>query len=139
MCGTVGSGEIESTSSVAQLENGLLNIRSNIWHRDVSNTSADVVADHDAGAADLALNTGNNAFTNPYIGGANYAVMATAKRYSVDGVYLKPSAFGDVINNLEPYIGTFFDAVTYKGAFDPSGTTWTSGWTVPSTLGYFAE
>ena len=137
--GTVGSGEIESTSSVAQLENGLLNIRSNIWHRDVSNTSADVVADHDAGAADLALNTGNNAFTNPYIGGANYAVMATAKRYSVDGVYLKPSAFGDVINNLEPYIGTFFDAVTYKGAFDPSGTTWTSGWTVPSTLGYFAE
>jgi hypothetical protein len=63
------------------------------------------------------------------------------KRYEVGGVYLKPSAFGDVINNLEPYIGTFFDAVTYKGAFNPAGVVapWTSDWTVPAQLGYFAD
>ncbi|MGJ8638848.1 MAG: hypothetical protein ACSHYA_05605 [Opitutaceae bacterium] len=136
--GTVGVDAASSSSSVAQFHSGLLNIRGNIWHRDVSNTSPDVVADHDAGAADLALSS-DNAFTNPFIGGANFAVMATAKRYSVGGVYLKPSTTPDVTGNLEPYIGTFFDVVSYKGAFDPTATTWTAGWTVPSTLGYFAE
>ena len=68
-----------------------------------------------------------------------FRTMATASRYSVGGVYLKPLAFGAVIQNLEPYIGTFFDAVTYKGAFDPASTPWTAGWTVPAQLGYFAD
>jgi hypothetical protein len=135
----IPSLDINGTSA-DQLENGLLNIRSNIWHRDVSNTSAEVVADHDQGAADQALSNGtNNVFSNPFIGGANYAVMATAKRYSVGGVYLKPSPTPDVTGGLEPYVGTFFDAVNYKGAFDPNGETWTYGWTVPSALGYFAQ
>ncbi len=125
-----------------QYNNGLLRVRSNIWFRDVSDASnPDVVADHDQGDADLALTpvSNNNTFSNPFIGGANYATMATAKRYSVGGVYLKPPAFGDVIENLEPYIGTFFKSVGYKGAFDPSSPAWTSGWTVPSKLGYFAD
>lgn len=135
----IASLDINGTSEDMR-QNGLLNIRNNIWFRNVESTDADSIADHDAGTADLALAAGSgNTFTNPYIGGANYAHMATAKRYSTGGVYLKPAAFGDVINNLEPYIGTFFDAVTYKGAFDPAATTWTSGWTVPSVLGLFAE
>ena len=123
-------------------DNGLLRVRSNIWFRDVSDASnADVVADHDQGDADLALTpaSNNNTFSNPFLGGANYATMATAKRYSVGGVYLKPTALGDVINQLEPYIGTFFKAVNYKGAFDPSSKPWTDGWTVPFKLGYFAD
>jgi len=119
-------------------EEGLLNIRGNVWHRDVENTSVEAIADHDAGKADEAL-ASDNAFSNPFIGGANFAHMATAKRYSVGGVYLKPSTTPDVTSGLEPYIGTFFDVVTYKGAFDPSATTWTSGWTVPSVLGLFAQ
>jgi hypothetical protein len=129
-------------TTAQQYADGLLEVRSNIWFRDVSDsTNADVVADHDEGSADLALTpaANNNTFANPFIGGANFVVMATAKRDSVGGVYLKPSAFEDVITNLEPYIGTFFDAVNYKGAFDPSGTAWTNGWTVPSQLGYFAD
>jgi hypothetical protein len=134
-----------STSAAAQLQNGLLNIRSNIWFRDVStpyssdSSNNDSVSDHDAGVADVALNTGNNTFKNPILGGANFAVMATAKRYSVGGVYLKPSTTPEVTGSLEPYIGTFFDAANYKGAFDPNATTWTSGWTVPFKLNYFAD
>lgn len=128
-----------NTTSEPQRAAGLLNIRNNIWFRDVSSLTADVVADHDQGTADLALSTGGNTFANPFLGGANYAVMATAKRYSVGGVYLKPSLIADVTGGLEPYIGTFFDAVNYKGAFDPNGTTWTSGWTVPAKLNYFAD
>ena len=125
-----------------QLDNNLLNVRSNIWFRDVSDAAnPDTVADHDQGVADLALTpvANGNTFSNPFIGGANYAVMATAKRYSVGGVYLKPAAFGDAISGLEPYFGSFFKNANYKGAFDLNATTWTSGWTVPSKLGFFAE
>ena len=133
-----------NATSVPQLQNGLLNIRSNIWFRDVSDGSnPDTVTDHDAGDAQLALSpaSNNNTFSNPFLGGANFADMATLKRYSANGVYLKPLVFtgADSVNDLEPYIGTFFDAVGYKGAFDPNTSTWTSGWTVPSKLGYFAE
>jgi hypothetical protein len=52
---------------------------------------------------------------------------------------LKPSSTPEVTSGLEPYIGTFFDEVTYKGAFDPSATPWTAGWTVGAKLGYFAD
>jgi hypothetical protein len=126
-----------------QVTDGNLQIRSNIWHLDVDNTSAESAAVHgDSADADAVLSS-DNSFSNPFIGGANYAVMgstgAAKKRYEVGGVYLKPSAFGDVINNLEPYTGSFFDAVNYKGAFSPSAVAWTDGWTVPAQLGYFAD
>jgi len=126
---------------------GLLQIRSNIWHRDIDDLAAEAVVDHDAGDADVPLSDAANfnVFSNPFLGGANYAVMGETgtakKRYEVGGVYLKPAVFAgsDVITNLEPYIGTFFDVVSYKGAFDPNGTPWTAGWTVPAQLGYFAD
>lgn len=128
-----------------QVTDGNLQIRNNIWHLDVDNTSAEVSTIHgDSADADSVL-ASDNSFTNPFLGGSNYAVMGSTavakKRYEVGGVYLKPSAFGDVINNLEPYIGTFFDAATYKGAFDPAATVspWTADWTVPAQLGYFAD
>lgn len=137
----IPSLDINGTSA-DQVAAGNLQIRSNIWYRNIDGTAAEALVDHDAGSAELVL-AADNSFTNPYLGGGNYATMgetgSAKKRYEVGGVYLKPSAFGDVINNLEPYIGTFFDAVNYKGAFSPSGATWTSGWTVPSALGYFAE
>lgn len=128
-----------------QVIDGNLQIRKNIWHLDVDNTSAEASAIHgDSADADSVL-ASDNSFANPFLGGANYAVMgssgAALKRYEVGGVYLKPSAFGDVITDLEPYIGTFFDVVGYKGAFDPTAaaTPWTAGWTVPAQLGYFAD
>lgn len=127
----------------AQVTAGNLQIRSNIWHLDVDNLGAETAAAHgDSADADAVL-ASDNAFSNPFLGGANYAVMGSTgvakKRYEVGGVYLKPSAFGDVISDLEPYIGSFFDAVNYKGAFSPSLTPWTAGWTVPAQLGYFAD
>jgi len=135
----IPSLDINGTSA-AMVTNGLLEIRSNIWYRDVADTGPEVAIDHDQGSAELAFNGSNgNVFVNPFLGGANFAVMATAKRYSVGGVYLKPSPTPEVTGNLEPYIGTFFDAVGYKGAFSPSETPWTDGWTVPSILGYFAD
>lgn len=129
-------------TSADQVTAGNLQIRSNIWHRDIDDTAAEALVDHDEGSAELVL-ASDNSFENPFLGGANYAVMgetvSAKKRYEVGGVYLKPAAFGDVITNLEPYIGTFFDVVSYKGAFSPDGTPWTAGWTVPAQLGYFAD
>lgn len=138
---------------------GLLNVRKNIFFQDLAQTTDDTATTtrtitlsltsdgvttsnteaigYDEGSADLVL--AGNTFTNPYLGGANYANMATADRNSANGVYLKPLASGNVVTDLEPYIGSFFDVVGYKGAFDPAATAWTSGWTVPSQLGYFVE
>lgn len=126
-----------------QVIDGNLQIRKNIWHLDVDNTSAEASAIHgDSADADSVL-ASDNSFANPFLGGANYDVMGAGvnalARNAVGGVYLKPAAFGDVINDLEPYVGTFFDAVNYKGAFSPNGTPWTAGWTVPAQLGYFAD
>jgi hypothetical protein len=137
----IPSLDINGTSA-AQVTAGNLQVRSNIWHVDIDDLAAEAVVDHDQGSAELVL-AANNSFANPFLGGANYATMgetgSAKKRYEVGGVYLKPSAFGDVVGSLEPYIGTFFDVVSYKGAFSPTATPWTAGWTVPAQLGYFAD
>ena len=137
-----------NSSSVAQVNAGNLQIRSNIWFRDVENTDDEDKSDHNDGSADLVFTTADkNVFKNPYLGGgSNYKVMGSGseskKRNEVGGVYLKPLVYsgGPVGADLEPYtIGSFFDAVTYHGAFDPAATPWTAGWTVPAQLGYFAD
>lgn len=137
----VPSLDINGTSA-DQVTAGNLQVRSNIWHVDIDDLAAEAVVDHDQGSAELVL-AANNSFENPFLGGANYATMgetgSAKKRYEVGGVYLKPANFGDVITSLEPYIGTFFDVVPYKGAFSPEATPWTAGWTVPAQLGYFAD
>jgi hypothetical protein len=127
----IGSGKLDMVTL------GLLNIRNNIWYFDGATNNA---ARHgDGSLADTVLAGGGNTFANPFLGGASYTNLNTLKRYEANGVPLKPLAFGDVVTNLEPYTGTYFDAVSYKGAFDPSVTAWTAGWTVPSQLGYFIE
>lgn len=132
----------------AQVTAGNLQIRSNVWHLDVDDTAAETAAANgDSADADAVLGNGSNYFSNPFLGGANYAVMgstgAAKKRYEVGGVYLKPLAFAGNdatdASKLEPYIGSFYDAVSYMGAFSPVETPWTAGWTVPAQLGYFAD
>jgi hypothetical protein len=131
----------------AQVTAGNLQIRSNVWHMDVDDTAVETAADNGASTdADTALGS-DNYFSNPYLGGSNYAVMGSGatskKRYEVGGVYLKPLAYAgnDATDStkLEPYIALYFDAVNYMGAFSPATTPWTDGWTVPSQLGYFAD
>jgi hypothetical protein len=129
-----------------QVTDGNLQIRNNVWWLDVDNTGTEASSIHgDSAAADAVL-ASDNFFANPYLGGNDYAVMGATgvakSRSEVGGVYLKPLAFvGNPATGgaAEPYIGQFFDAVTYKGAFDPASTPWTDGWTVPSQLGYFAD
>lgn len=129
-----------------QVTDGNLQIRNNVWHLDVDNLSGEASSIHgDSADADSVL-ASNNFFANPFLGGGNYAVMGSTgsalSRSAVGGVYLKPQAFAGnpaTSGAAEPYIGQFFDVVTYKGAFDPTGTPWTDGWTVPAQLGYFAD
>jgi len=128
-----------------QVAAGNLQIRKNVWHLDVDNTAAESAAIHGDSADAVSVLSADNAFENPYLGGANYAVMgstgAALKRYEVGGVYLRPLAFpgNPATEDLEPYIALYFDAVNFKGAFDPALTPWTDGWTVPAQLGYFAD
>ena len=65
---------------------GNLQIRSNVWHLDVDNASVETAAVH--GDTDAVTILGSdNYFSNPYLGGANYAVMgsdaSSKKRYEV--------------------------------------------------------
>jgi len=129
-----------------QVTDGNLQIRNNIWHLDVDNTAAETAAANGDSADAETVLASDNFFANPFLGGANYAVMGSTgvakKRYEVGGVYLKPLAFaGNPATEApaEPYIGQFFDVVTYKGAFDPTLEPWTADWTVPAQLGYFAD
>lgn len=127
----VGSGKLD------MVELGLLNIRNNIWYFD--GETNDAVRHGDSSLAETVLAANGNTFGNPFMGGAAYTNLNTIKRYETNGVPVKPTAFGAVTSGLEPYTGTHFDAVGYKGAVAPTGLAWTNGWTVPSQLGYFIE
>ncbi len=126
-----------NTTAVTRYNQGLLNVRSNIWHRKVGTNTA--VGHGETATAQTMLGADGNTFADPFLGSALTNNLTTKKRYETAGVPLKPAAFGDVITNLEPYTGTHFQAVSFKGAFDPSVEAWTAGWTVPSRLGYFIE
>lgn len=48
---------------------------------------------------------------------------------------LDPIPTGSVSGGIAPS-GSFYDAVTYKGAFDPAGSNWMLGWTLLDDAGY---
>lgn len=53
---------------------------------------------------------------------------------------LNPRPGGAVVtSSLEPYTGTFFQPVSYKGAFPTAGAIWTTGWSVANTGGYVQD
>lgn len=54
---------------------------------------------------------------------------------------LNPVPTGDAVtSNLAEYpSGDFFNKVNYKGAFDPSGDTWLTGWSTLSKYGYLTN
>lgn len=128
-----GQLDINSTSAAMQAA-GLLKVANNVWCADSSDPSGGTVS-----FSGTAPTGENNVTANPYLGGADYLNLTTLDRDDANGVPLKPSQVPAVLNDLAPYTGNFFTAVTYKGAFDPVATAWTSGWTVGSKLGYFVE
>jgi len=127
----IGSGKLDMVTL------GYLNIRNNIWYFD--GATNDAARHGDSSLAETVLGANGNTFGNPFMGGASYTNLNTLDRYEANGVPVKPTAFGAVTSGLEPYTGTHFQVVTYKGAVNPIGTAWTNGWTVPSQLGYFIE
>lgn len=63
-------------------------------------------------------------------------VLAGVSRIADGGLDPRPSG-AEVTSNLAEYPSdAFFDAVSYKGAFDPSGDLWVSGWTTLHKYGY---
>ena len=48
----------------------------------------------------------------------------------------RPSVSGAAGNGAVMPSGSFFQSVSYKGAFDPSGTPWINGWTALSEYGF---
>ena len=65
-------------------------------------------------------------------------VLANVSRTAAGSLDPRPSG-EDVTTNLAAYPSDdFFDAVSYKGAFDPSGGLWLSGWSTLHKYGYLA-
>jgi len=63
-------------------------------------------------------------------------VLAGVSRTADGGLDPRPSG-AEVSSDLAEYPSDdFFDAVSYKGAFDPSGDLWVSGWTTLHKYGY---
>jgi hypothetical protein len=52
------------------------------------------------------------------------------------GLDPRPSSSGAAGNGAVMPSGGFFESVSYKGAFNPSGTSWIIGWTALSEYGF---
>lgn len=86
-----------------------------------------------------ALNESSAAFQASFEGNGNMAadlgIEAQIEAYS-EGLIVTPTTnFG----GGTPATGDWFDAVSYKGAFDPADEAWIAGWTLLDAYGFVGE
>lgn len=156
-----------STLPGEQLENGTLGLASTIWYDVADSTVANIsggVSSHptdnfvagtfaDADPAKVLNNDASYpACTNNRVGTTGTATDLFFGQAAVGGFVgawdqnspkgLNPVPLGaSVTQNLVPYTATFFDEVSYIGAFAPdqNAVLWTSGWTVWNTAGILVD
>lgn len=132
---------------VQRFNSGDVVFRNNIWYNFglntgayVANPTAEGLARDDANTAIVFTGNGENfvnntTTTDPFPGPRANNVFDWRLGMFPVPVTSTGSAVTEATTNLEPYTATFFTSVGYKGAFDPTTTTWTTGWTAASGLG----
>lgn len=81
-----------------------------------------------------AFNDAGDPLTTQQIILQNYLISAQNEVYN-PGITITETDYdvvptGDVSSNLAVYPDDWYDAVTYKGAFDPTGANWLEGWSL---------
>jgi hypothetical protein len=114
--------------SRARLEDGDIVFSNNVWYGFNPDNTPESVFPQDFARAILTQQQFNNDIADPQISGVD--------RMGGGMLDPRPSSSGVAGNGAVIPAGGFFENVNYKGAFDPSGTSWISGWTALSQYGF---
>lgn len=120
--------------SFDRFQAGELEIKNNIFYDVADGTPAGLfkISFGSGASANPDSTNASTDFVN-YFNTAQNVVANPGVSYSASSWNLVPT--GNVSDNMATYPSTWFDNVSYKGAFAPSGTNWASGWTLISTAG----
>lgn len=122
--------EVEDLASGAdsrqRLEMGDLMFSNNIWYDFKCGDAVETIASQDFVQTHLAAN--GNTVADPKLASISH---------SADGMLDPvPSMSGPAASGATAPTDSFFDNVSYKGAFDPAAASWLSGWTALDDLGH---
>ncbi len=111
-------------SSYTRFEYGQLTLKNNIFY-DITNDPILRVAAGD-GVSETDVTNANTVLSDYFTSAGN---VVADPGFNLDGLSFKIIPANDVSGNLDAYPADWFQAVNYKGAFDPN-TNWAAGWTL---------
>jgi len=114
-----------------RLEAGDIVFRNNIWYGFTSGNSADEIWNKAAREYEydyMSPVANNNTVADPQINAISHT-----NNGDLDP---RPSASGPAAGRANIPNGSFFNTVSYKGAFNPSGESWLRGWTALDDYGF---
>ncbi|MGH1362549.1 MAG: T9SS type A sorting domain-containing protein [Calditrichia bacterium] len=120
----LSSGE----DSRLRLENNQLIVSTNVWWNFGNGNALTDIAPQDFVQTHLGAN--GNQISDPLLGGIS--------RTNNGGLDPRPSASGPAGSGATAVSDPFIVSVDYIGAFDPSASLWTDGWTAMYSLGFTA-
>ncbi len=112
--------------SRGRLEDGDMIFENNVWYSFGAGNTAEGIWDQDFVRTYMTDPNNDNDIVDPVFGGVSR---------SGGGLDPRPSA-AEATSGADIPGDSFFDQVSYKGAFDPSGTLWLSSWTALSEYGF---
>lgn len=116
--------------SYTQFTNENLVFKNNIFYQIENNSSSLILsAFNDAGDP---LNTQQTSLQDYFLTAQNEVINPGITITETDYDVIPT---GDVEGNLATYPDEWYDAVTYKGAFDPTASNWLEGWSLLSESG----
>ena len=111
-----------------RLEAGDIIFEHNVWYGYGDGDSATAIWPDDYTRTYMADANNDNVIADPELGGVT--------RQADNSFDPRPSAAGPAGSGATQPSSSFFDAVTYKGAFDPNVTPWIAGWTALEEYGF---
>lgn len=114
--------------SRARLENGDIVYSNNVWYNFSPDNADTSVFPQSFVRSDMTQQQSDNEIADPQFGGVD--------RVGAGGLDPRPSSSGPAGSGAVMPSGGFFQSVTYKGAFNPTGTPWINGWTALSEYGF---
>lgn len=119
-----------ANDSYHQFKEGNLLFENNIFYKIEGNNNSLILS---------AYNENGDPLSDQQMTLQNYLFSANNETYDPSITITETSynviPSGDVESNLADYPSEWFDAVTFKGAFDPNGSNWIMGWTLLSESG----
>lgn len=121
-------GGASPQDSRTRLESGDIIYKDNIWYSFGAGNTMETIFPQDFVRTYMAQASWDNVITDPMI--------TAISRLNNHGLDPRPSSSGPAASGAVIPAGSFFQQVSYKGAFDPNGENWLSGWTALDQYGF---